>query len=44
VEAAGHFVDNPSGTLADADRLVRELMLRRGYPMAASSAARRTFR
>jgi hypothetical protein len=30
----GHFVDNPSGTLADADRLVRELMLRRGYPMA----------
>jgi hypothetical protein len=31
----GHFVDNPSGTLADADRLVRELMLRRGYPMAA---------
>ena len=28
------FVDNPSGTLADADRLVRELMLRRGYPMA----------
>ena len=29
-----HFVDNPSATLADADRLVRELMLRRGYPMA----------
>ena len=29
-----HFVDNPSGTLADADRLVRELMLQRGYPMA----------
>ena len=29
-----HFVDNPIGTLADADRLVRELMLQRGYPMA----------
>lgn len=27
------FVDNPKGTLADADQLVRELMLRRGYPM-----------
>lgn len=27
------FIDNPKGTLADADQLVRELMLRRGYPM-----------
>jgi len=27
------FVDNPKGVLADADRLVRELMLKRGYPM-----------
>lgn len=27
------FVDNPKGVLMDADRLVRELMLRRGYPM-----------
>jgi hypothetical protein len=28
------FVDNPKGALADADRLVRELMQKRGYPMA----------
>jgi hypothetical protein len=28
------FVDNPKGSLADADALVRELMTRRGYPMA----------
>jgi hypothetical protein len=28
------FVDNPHTTLAEADRLVRELMLQRGYPMA----------
>jgi hypothetical protein len=27
------FVDNPKGALADADRLVRELMQKRGYPM-----------
>lgn len=27
------FVDDPHGTLADADRLVREVMLMRGYPM-----------
>ncbi|MES2938535.1 MAG: hypothetical protein V4864_12695 [Pseudomonadota bacterium] len=27
------FVDNPQGALAEADQLVRELMLRRGYPM-----------
>jgi len=30
----GRFVDNPKGVLADADRLVRELMIKRGYPMA----------
>ena len=29
----GRFVDNPKGVLAEADRLVRELMLQRGYPM-----------
>lgn len=29
----GRFVDNPKGTLGDADHLVRELMQRRGYPM-----------
>lgn len=29
----GRFVDNPKGVLADADRLVRELMQKRGYPM-----------
>lgn len=27
------FVDNPRGVLADADRLVGELMQKRGYPM-----------
>jgi hypothetical protein len=27
------FVDSPSATLIEADRLVRELMLQRGYPM-----------
>ena len=27
------FVDNPQGVLMEADQLVRELMLRRGYPM-----------
>ncbi|MBA2674963.1 hypothetical protein [Ramlibacter sp.] len=27
------FIDNPKGVLAEADMLVRELMLRRGYPM-----------
>ena len=30
----GRFVDDPRRTLAEADRLVRELMLQRGYPMA----------
>jgi len=28
------FVDDPKGVLIEADRLVRELMLKRGYPMA----------
>jgi hypothetical protein len=27
------FVDNPNGVVAEANRLVRELMLKRGYPM-----------
>lgn len=27
------FVDSPEGALAEADHLVRDLMLRRGYPM-----------
>src|SRR5262245_30278638 len=29
----GRFVDNPRGTVLQADQLVRELMLKRGYPM-----------
>ncbi len=29
----GRFVDNPKGVVAEADALVRELMLKRGYPM-----------
>ncbi|HEV8314780.1 MAG TPA: hypothetical protein VGQ23_17090 [Burkholderiaceae bacterium] len=29
----GRFVDSPQGVLAEADRLVRDLMHRRGYPM-----------
>jgi hypothetical protein len=28
------FVDNPKGVVAQADQLVRELMAKRGYPMA----------
>jgi hypothetical protein len=28
------FVDNPRGVVVDADRLVRDLMIKRGYPMA----------
>jgi len=28
------FVDSPQGVVAEADRLVRDLMQRRGYPMA----------
>jgi hypothetical protein len=29
----GRFVDNPKGVAIEADQLVRELMLKRGYPM-----------
>jgi hypothetical protein len=29
----GRFIDNPKGAVAEADHLVRELMLKRGYPM-----------
>jgi hypothetical protein len=29
----GRFVDNPKGVVAEADLLVRELMVKRGYPM-----------
>jgi hypothetical protein len=29
----GGFIDNPKGALVQADQLVRELMLKRGYPM-----------
>jgi len=28
------FVDNPAGAVGEADRLVRQLMLKRGYPIA----------
>jgi hypothetical protein len=28
------FVDNPKGVVIQADKLVREVMIRRGYPMA----------
>ncbi len=30
----GRFVDNPKGVLQEADELVQDLMLKRGYPMA----------
>ncbi|HEX4378260.1 MAG TPA: hypothetical protein VHZ99_14005 [Steroidobacteraceae bacterium] len=30
----GRFVDNPRGAVADADKLVTELMTARGYPMS----------
>lgn len=30
----GRFVDNPKGVLVEADQLVRELMQKRGYPVA----------
>jgi hypothetical protein len=33
-ELQGRFIDNPKGVVAEADNLVRELMLKRGYPMA----------
>jgi hypothetical protein len=29
----GRFIDNPKGVVTQADQLVRELMLKRGYPM-----------
>ena len=29
----GRFVDNPKGAVVQADQLVRELMIKRGYPM-----------
>lgn len=29
----GRFIDNPKGVVAEADHLVRELMVKRGYPM-----------
>jgi hypothetical protein len=29
----GRFIDNPKGVVAEADHLVSELMLKRGYPM-----------
>lgn len=32
-ELQTHFVDNPPSVVAAADRLVRELMVKRGYPM-----------
>jgi hypothetical protein len=30
----GRFVDNPTGVLIEADQLVRDLMVKLGYPMA----------
>ena len=30
----GRFVDNPQGVVVQADQVVRELMLKRGYPVA----------
>lgn len=33
-ELQSRFVDNPSGSVAEADRLVTEVMAARGYPMA----------
>ena len=32
-ELQGNFVDNPKGVVVRADHLVRELLLKRGYPM-----------
>jgi hypothetical protein len=29
----GRFIDNPKGVVGEADRLVRDLMVKRGYPM-----------
>jgi hypothetical protein len=33
-ELQAHFVDDPKATVAQAGKLVRELMVKRGYPMA----------
>lgn len=33
-ELRSSFVDDPKGVVVKADRLVRELMLKRGYPLA----------
>ena len=33
-ELQGNFVNDPKGVVLQADRLVRELLLKRGYPMA----------
>jgi hypothetical protein len=33
-ELQAHFVDDPKGVVAQAGKLVRELMVKRGYPMA----------
>ena len=33
------FIDNPKGVVGEADLLVRELMVKRGYPMATLSVA-----
>ena len=30
----GSFVDDPKGVLIEADRLVRDLLVKRGYPVA----------
>jgi predicted nucleic acid-binding protein len=30
----GRFIDNPKGVVVEADLLVRELMVKRGYPMS----------
>jgi hypothetical protein len=29
----GRFIDNPKGVVVQADQLIRELMIKRGYPM-----------
>src|SRR5215467_8127721 len=33
-ELQRQFIDNPRGVVVEADRLVRDLMVKRGYPMA----------
>ena len=34
ISLQGSFIDDPKGVLVQADQLVRELLLKRGYPMA----------